>query len=82
MKTWKQFVESKKGCDPHTKKAAEALENMEEKLGKDLDNDSEEGESSAHKGKVLGKSEAVKEQIKESKEEPAKPKRGRKPKQK
>jgi hypothetical protein len=51
MLTWQTFLE-KKGCDAHTIKAASALEDMEEKLGKDLDNDKEKGESSAHKKKV------------------------------
>jgi len=49
--TWKTFLE-KKGCDAHTVKAAKALEDMEEKLGKDLDDDNEEGESEEHKAKV------------------------------
>jgi len=43
--TWKTFLE-KKGCD---------IEDMEEKLGKDLDNDQEKGEPQAHKKKVFGK---------------------------
>lgn len=43
--TWKKFLESKM-CD---------IEDVEEKLGKDIDNDNEEGESLAHKKKVLGK---------------------------
>jgi hypothetical protein len=36
------------------KKANPFIEKMEEKTGKDLDNDGEKGESSAHKKKVLG----------------------------
>jgi len=45
MLTWKTFVEGK----------LKDLEDMEEKLGKDLDGDDEEGESKAHKKKVFGK---------------------------
>lgn len=45
MLTWKTFLE-RKGCD---------VEDMEEKLGKDLDNDKEKGEPLAHKKKVFGK---------------------------
>ena len=45
MLTWKTFVEGK----------LKDLEDMEEKLGKDLDGDNEEGESKAHKKKVFGK---------------------------
>jgi hypothetical protein len=44
MKTWKQFLESKKD-----------VEEMEELLGKDLDNDKEKGESKEHKEKVFRK---------------------------
>lgn len=47
MKTWEQFLESKK--------ESKALEKEEERLGVDLDNDNEEGESKAHKEKVFGK---------------------------
>jgi hypothetical protein len=36
-----------------TKKANPFIEKMEEKTGKDLDNDGEKGESPAHKKKVL-----------------------------
>lgn len=43
--TWKNFME-KKMCD---------IEDIEEKLGKDIDHDNEEGEPLAHKKKVLGK---------------------------
>lgn len=56
MKSWKQFIEGK-GCDLHATKAAKSLEDMEEKLGKDLDNDKEKGEPLAHKKKVLNKYE-------------------------
>jgi uncharacterized protein YgfB (UPF0149 family) len=57
LRTWKQFLEGK-GCDAHTKKAADALEDMEEKLGKDLDDDDEEGEE--HADKVFAKSKKSK----------------------
>lgn len=43
--TWKKFLEGKM-CD---------IEDVEEKLGKDIDNDNEKGEPLAHKKKVLGK---------------------------
>lgn len=52
MLTWEKFLVEKKGCDPHTIKAAKALEDLEEKEGKDLDNDNEEGEPAAHVRKV------------------------------
>lgn len=45
MLSWKNFLEGKK----------ESLEDKEERLGVDLDNDNEEGESAAHKKKVFGK---------------------------
>lgn len=45
MKTWQQYLEAK----------MKDVEDMEEKLGKDLDDDDEEGESEEHKEKVLGK---------------------------
>ncbi len=45
MKTWKKFLEAK-GCN---------IEDMEEKLHKDLDNDGEKGEPAEHQKKVLGK---------------------------
>lgn len=54
MLTWKTFLE-RKGCDAHTIKAAGALEDMEEKLGKDLDNDKEKGEPEEHTKKVFKK---------------------------
>lgn len=57
MKTWKKFLEGK-GCN---------IEDMEEKLGKDLDNDKEKGEPIAHKKKVFGKVMPPKEE--EEKEE-------------
>lgn len=60
MLTWKNFVEGK----------LKDLEDMEEKLGKDLDGDDEEGESKAHKKKVFGKvAPADKEQEEEDDEE-------------
>jgi hypothetical protein len=45
MLSWNKFVESK----------MKDLEDKEEKLGKDLDGDNEEGESKEHKKKVFGK---------------------------
>lgn len=45
MRKWKEFLEAK-GCN---------IEDMEEKLGKDLDGDNEKGEPLAHKKKVFGK---------------------------
>jgi hypothetical protein len=56
MLTWEKFLE-RKGCDAHTLKAAGALEDMEEKLGKDLDADDEKGEPAEHKKKILDKKE-------------------------
>lgn len=47
MLSWKSFLESK----------GENLEDMEEKLGADLDNDNEKGEPLAHKKKVFGNDE-------------------------
>jgi len=44
MLTWQQFFEAKE----------KDLEKEEEKLGKDLDGDNEEGESAEHKEKVMG----------------------------
>lgn len=45
MLSWQKFLEAK-GCN---------IEDMEEKLGKDLDGDNEEDESKEHKKKVLNK---------------------------
>jgi len=45
MRKWKEFLEAK-GCN---------IEDMEEKLHKDLDNDGEKGEPAEHQKKVLGK---------------------------
>jgi len=59
MLTWNTFLE-RKGCDMsgmEKKLGKKHIEDMEEKLGQDLDNDNEEGESAAHKKKVLGKAE-------------------------
>jgi hypothetical protein len=52
MLTWKNFVENKL---VRAKGHLKDLEDMEEKLGKDLDGDNEKGESKAHKKKVFGK---------------------------
>ena len=46
MRTWKEFLESKE---------SKKIEDMEEKLHKDLDKDQEKGESEEHKKKVFGK---------------------------
>jgi len=59
MLSWKQFLEGK-GCN---------IEDMEEKLGKDLDNDKEEGEPEAHKKKVFGKKPFGKPKEEEEEEE-------------
>ena len=48
MLNWKTFLE-RKGCEP------KAIEDMEEKLGKDLDADEEKGEPISHKMKVFRK---------------------------
>jgi hypothetical protein len=63
MKTWEQFLEGK-GCDMSSMKSklgSKHIEDMEEKLGKDLDNDKEKGEPIAHKKKVFGKPEEKEE---------------------
>lgn len=55
--TWQKFLEGK-GCDMSGMKKKlgdKHIEDMEEKLGQDLDNDKEKGESKAHKKKVFGK---------------------------
>lgn len=53
MLTWSKFLETKKGCDAHTVKAAKTLEDMEEKEGVDFDHDDEKGEPEEHKNKVF-----------------------------
>ena len=59
MLSWKKFVECK----------IKNIEDMEEKLGKDLDGDDEKGESKAHKKKVFGKITKDEEEEEEEEEE-------------
>lgn len=59
MLTWKKFVECK----------MKNIEDMEEKLGKDLDGDNEEGESEEHKKKVFGKAKVAPEDAEEEEED-------------
>jgi hypothetical protein len=54
MLTWKKFLEAKG--------EKQDVEEMEEKLHKDLDKDEEKGESKEHKEKVFGKKVKEKEE--------------------
>jgi len=70
MLSWQKFLEGK-GCDMSSMKnklGDKHIEDMEEKLGKDLDADDEEGEPMAHKKKVFGKSFKPKEKEEEGEE--------------
>lgn len=50
MKTWKDFYEAKQKVEKDD--VDKEVEDKEEKLGMDLDDDDEEGESCEHKKKV------------------------------
>jgi hypothetical protein len=63
MLTWEKFIEGK-GCNfkgMEKKLGSKHIEDMEEKLGKDLDGDDEKDEPLAHKKKVFGKKAEEKE---------------------